>query len=111
MYAGKEPLSFTNRFPAWEISQEAEQANTIENRPSTLEDMDECFQRLSRSVYSFEELQQRPLPDGVNPNKLETYLSNEEFHVSMQQCAVSSCVLLETCINICRIMLLVVVCS
>lgn len=53
-----------------------------ENRLSSLEDMEECFNRLCKSVYSFEELQQRPLPDGVNPNKLETYLSDQQFSVS-----------------------------
>lgn len=44
--------------------------------------MEECYEKLSKSVYTFEELQRRPLPDGVNPNKLETYLSDEEFVVS-----------------------------
>lgn len=82
VYAGMEPLSFTNRFPEWQINQEASDANTQENRPSTLEDMNTCFTQLSKSVYTFEELQQRPLPDGVNPKKLETYLSDEQFMVS-----------------------------
>jgi len=79
VYAGMEPLSFTNHFPHWEVSEEANTANTQENRPSTLEDMQACFSQLSKSLYTFEELQQRPLPDGVNPNKLEKYLSDEEF--------------------------------
>lgn len=38
--------------------------------------------RLSRKNYTFDELQQRPLPDGVNPLKLETYLEEDEFEVS-----------------------------
>lgn len=83
VYAGMEPLSFTNHFPHWEVSEEANTANTQENRPSTLEDMQACFSQLSKSLYTFEELQQRPLPDGVNPNKLEKYLSDEEFMVRM----------------------------
>lgn len=82
VYGGKEPLQFTNRFACWEAVEEASVASTLDNRPSTLEDMQLCFQRLSKSVYTFEELQQRPLPDGVNPNKLETYLSDKEFYVS-----------------------------
>ena len=84
VYAGLEPLAFTNHFPTWEVYEEATNANTEENRPSKLEDMQSCFTQLSKSVYTFEELQQRPLPDGVNPNKLETYLSDEQFMVRLQ---------------------------
>ena len=84
VYAGLEPLAFTNHFPHWEVNEEATNANTEENRPSRLEDMQSCFTQLSKSVYTFEELQQRPLPDGVNPNKLETYLSDEQFMVRLQ---------------------------
>ena len=36
---------------------------------------------LSKSEYSWEELQQRPLPDGVDPAKLERYLNDKEFEV------------------------------
>ncbi|XP_067938256.1 supervillin-like [Watersipora subatra] len=79
VYAGAEPLLFTTHFPLWEVHEEAAQANSLENRSSSLEHMSDCFARLSKSVYTFEELQERPLPDGVNPNKLETYLSDDEF--------------------------------
>ncbi len=39
------------------------------------------LEELSRSRYSWEELQRRPLPDGVDPAKLEKYLSEEDFEV------------------------------
>ena len=39
------------------------------------------LEELSRSRYSWEELQRRPLPDGVDPAKLEKYLSDEDFEV------------------------------
>ena len=32
--------------------------------------------------YSLSQLQQRPLPEGVDLQKLETYLNDEEFQVS-----------------------------
>lgn len=47
-----------------------------------LENLEECFSRLSKSVYTLAELQERPLPDGVNPNRLESYLSDDQFSVS-----------------------------
>lgn len=34
---------------------------------------------MNHSRYTFDELQERPLPEGVDPLKLETYLSDEEF--------------------------------
>lgn len=34
---------------------------------------------LSRTTYPKEELLQRPLPEGVDPRHLETYLSTEDF--------------------------------
>lgn len=37
---------------------------------------------LSRTTYPREELLQRPLPEGVDPRHLETYLSTEEFEES-----------------------------
>ena len=36
---------------------------------------------LSRTEYSWEELQTRPLPAGVDPAKIETYLSELVFQV------------------------------
>lgn len=39
------------------------------------------LEALSKTEYSWEELQQRPLPDGVDPAKLERYLSEDEFQV------------------------------
>merc|ERR1711862_772325 len=33
----------------------------------------------SRDNYSWDELKQRPLPDGVDPSRLEKYLSDDDF--------------------------------
>ena len=44
--------------------------------------MDRVFALLSRDNYSWEELQQRPLPDGVDPSRLEKYLNDDDFVVS-----------------------------
>ena len=43
--------------------------------------MEIVLQQLSKSNYSWEELQQRPLPDGVDPSRLEKYLSDNDFEV------------------------------
>ena len=44
--------------------------------------LDRTFALLGRDNYSWEELKQRPLPDGVDPSRLEKYLSEEDFEVS-----------------------------
>ena len=41
--------------------------------------LDEILQKMTQTRYTFEELQERPLPDGVDPLKLESYLDDEEF--------------------------------
>ena len=38
---------------------------------------------VDRSTYTWSELQEKPLPDGVDPLKLETYLDDEEFQVGI----------------------------
>ena len=44
--------------------------------------LDRVFALLSRDNYSWDELQQRPLPDGVDPSRLEKYLNDDDFVVS-----------------------------
>ncbi len=43
--------------------------------------LEETLAELSKSEYTWEELLQRPLPDGVDPTKLESYLSDKDFEV------------------------------
>lgn len=39
----------------------------------------ELLQKLRNTRYSWQELQERPLPEGVDPLKLEAYLEEDEF--------------------------------
>ena len=45
------------------------------------DDLESTYADLSRTEYSWEELKVRPLPPGVDPAKIETYLSNDVFLV------------------------------
>ena len=45
-------------------------------------DLEATFSLLSRTSYSWEELQQRPLPHGVDPARIEAYLDTQAFQVS-----------------------------
>lgn len=40
--------------------------------------------RLCKTQYSLEEIMSRPLPEGVDPQRLETYLSDEDFQKLVQ---------------------------
>lgn len=44
-------------------------------------DVEQELERLTQSTYPIEQLLQRPLPDGVDPTKLELYLSPSHFKV------------------------------
>ncbi len=39
--------------------------------------------KYSRNRFKLEELKKKPLPEGVDPAHLETYLSDEDFNVSL----------------------------
>jgi len=43
--------------------------------------IEEVLAELVVNCYPLARLRERPLPDGVDPMKLETYLSDEEFYV------------------------------
>lgn len=52
--------------------------------------VEDILSKLSRDRYTLAELQERPLPEGVDPSKLESYLSDEEFQVSFVSFSLST---------------------
>jgi len=82
--AGVEPLSFTNLFPEWTVNEEVTQLNVQEGRnPGEKLLVQEVLDRLSRTTYTRSELQENPLPEGVDPTRLESYLNDEDFQDAM----------------------------
>lgn len=43
--------------------------------------VEDVLARLCKTTYPLEDLLARPLPEGVDPLRLEVYLSNEDFEV------------------------------
>uniref|UniRef100_H2ZGP9 HP domain-containing protein n=1 Tax=Ciona savignyi TaxID=51511 RepID=H2ZGP9_CIOSA len=74
-----EPMEFTNSFPVW---LESKQKFSFEERKP--KPVAEVLGSLSRLTYSLEELRAPSLPEGVDPNHLETYLSTEDFEKLFQ---------------------------
>uniref|UniRef100_A0A9J7XB23 Supervillin a n=1 Tax=Cyprinus carpio carpio TaxID=630221 RepID=A0A9J7XB23_CYPCA len=80
IHAGLEPLTFTNMFPSWEhredIAEITEKEAEVCNQIILVEDV---LTRLCKTTYPLADLQAHPLPAGVDPLRLEIYLSDEDF--------------------------------
>jgi len=76
VWAGHEPRQFTHLFPTWKYQPEVAECNS---QVVTSSDLEATYAALSRTEFTWEELQQRPLPPGVDPARIETYLSTSTF--------------------------------
>ncbi|XP_056656897.1 supervillin isoform X10 [Monodelphis domestica] len=85
IHAGLEPLTFTNMFPSWEhredIAEITEMDAEVSNQIILVEDV---LAKLCKTVYPLADLLARPLPEGVDPLKLEIYLTDEDFEVALE---------------------------
>lgn len=83
VWAGLETLEFTSIFPEWVNKDEIAEMNIQDGRTTTPIPITECLSLLSRSEYPLTTLLERPLPEGVNPTKLELYLAETEFEKAL----------------------------
>ncbi|CAM4930060.1 unnamed protein product [Rotaria socialis] len=80
VYAGLEPIDFINLFPKWTVNMKARQQNQLDGKNLNQKDsVSDILQHLCREQYSLEELRTHPLPEGVDPSKIEFYLSDDDF--------------------------------
>uniref|UniRef100_A0AAQ5ZXN8 HP domain-containing protein n=1 Tax=Amphiprion ocellaris TaxID=80972 RepID=A0AAQ5ZXN8_AMPOC len=85
IHAGLEPLTFTNMFPSWEhredVAEITEREAEVCNQIILVEDV---LARLCQNTFPLAQLQARPLPEGVDPLRLEIYLSDQDFEVALE---------------------------
>ncbi|XP_043497626.1 supervillin-like isoform X2 [Polistes fuscatus] len=80
VWAGLEPLQFINLFPTWTYRDDIAELNMQEGRnPGEILNVESELARLTQSTYPPAQLLQRPLPVGVDPTRLELYLSQQHF--------------------------------
>ncbi|KAK9877942.1 hypothetical protein WA026_020164 [Henosepilachna vigintioctopunctata] len=80
VWAGLEPLEFQILFPHWEKREDVAEINVKEGKePFGKKDLEEELAVFSRNIFPLSKLQERPLPEGVDPTHLEDYLSPEDF--------------------------------
>uniref|UniRef100_A0A8C9YWK5 Supervillin n=1 Tax=Sander lucioperca TaxID=283035 RepID=A0A8C9YWK5_SANLU len=85
IHAGLEPLTFTNMFPSWEhredVAEITEREAEVCNQIILVEDV---LARLCQNTFPLAQLQARPLPEGVDPLRLEIYLSEQDFEKALE---------------------------
>ncbi|KAM3863947.1 supervillin [Diretmus argenteus] len=82
IFEGSEPLTFTNVFPRWERSPRTNLQGDAGQVKLTL--VQDALAQLTKTQYPVEELLQSPLPEGVDPQRLELYLSDQDFQTILE---------------------------
>lgn len=81
--AGYEPVDFISLFPFWsereDVKRYGNKAIVEKGAGGRRTSINTAYKMLTRTEYTLEELQVEPKPEGVDPSRLEDYLSEEEF--------------------------------
>ncbi|XP_053299211.1 supervillin [Pleuronectes platessa] len=79
---GSEPLTFTNVFPHWGRSLgPSTQGDSGRVKLTVVQD---ALAQLMKTQYPLEELLRSPLPEGVDAQQLEVYLSDQDFQTILE---------------------------
>ncbi|KAG8516638.1 Supervillin [Galemys pyrenaicus] len=84
IHAGLEPLTFTNMFPSWEYKEDIAEITEMDTEVSSqITLVEDVLAKLCKTIYPLADLLARPLPEGVDPLKLEIYLTDEDFECAL----------------------------
>uniref|UniRef100_A0A1B0D7W5 Uncharacterized protein n=1 Tax=Phlebotomus papatasi TaxID=29031 RepID=A0A1B0D7W5_PHLPP len=83
VWAGLEPLEFISHFPDWTHHRDVEEINRMDGRSEDLVSISQYLSLITQREYPLSTLLSRPLPEGVDPTRLEIYLSAEEFEEAL----------------------------
>ncbi|KAL7050581.1 hypothetical protein ACKWTF_004132 [Chironomus riparius] len=80
--AGYEPIEFRTIFPEWIVHDDVVELNS-QNPSKEMMQLDEYLTRFHQTTYPLDALLARPLPEYVNPTKLEVYLDDDDFEKTL----------------------------
>ncbi|XP_068142627.1 supervillin isoform X9 [Drosophila tropicalis] len=83
VWAGLEPLAFRALFPDWTERTDVREINLEDGRTDTPIMISTMLAQMTQTEYPLDVLKARPLPEGVEPTRLEVYLNAEDFKVAL----------------------------
>ncbi|XP_063701804.1 uncharacterized protein LOC134831897 isoform X2 [Culicoides brevitarsis] len=83
VWAGLEPTEFKAIFPDWIDRDDIAEINVQDGRHAIATPITAALSHFKCTSYPLATLLERPLPEGVNPTKLELYLNDEEFESAL----------------------------
>lgn len=83
VWAGLEPMEFKAIFPSWDDRDDIKETNLQDGRNKVPSPITECLFQLTQKEYPLTILKKRPLPEGVDPTRLELYLNDKEFEPAL----------------------------
>lgn len=85
VYAGMEPMTFKALFPYWNDTPDVMRIQKQDGKqPNVRHSASDLLQQFTKEFYTLAELQKVPPPQGVDPAKLEAYLSDSNFQEIFQ---------------------------
>ncbi|XP_070070874.1 uncharacterized protein Svil isoform X2 [Drosophila takahashii] len=83
VWAGLEPLAFKALFPHWTERPDVREINEEDGRTDASITIGTMLAQMTQTEYPLEVLKARPLPEGVEPTRLEVYLNAEDFQAAL----------------------------
>ncbi|XP_073836456.1 supervillin isoform X10 [Musca autumnalis] len=83
VWAGLEPIAFKALFPDWSDRDDIKDINLQDGRTDEPLLIADVLEQLSQTEYPLEVLKARPLPEGVDPTRLELYLNVGDFEKAL----------------------------
>ncbi|XP_043649610.1 serine-rich adhesin for platelets isoform X2 [Drosophila teissieri] len=83
VWAGLEPLAFQALFPDWTERPDVREINEEDGRTDASISIGTMLAQMTQTEYPLEVLKARPLPEGVEPTRLEVYLNAEDFQAAL----------------------------
>uniref|UniRef100_T1PBM3 Gelsolin repeat protein n=1 Tax=Musca domestica TaxID=7370 RepID=T1PBM3_MUSDO len=83
VWAGLEPIAFKALFPDWSDRDDIKDINLQDGRTNEPLPIADVLEQLLQTEYPLEVLKARPLPEGVDPTRLELYLNTDDFEKAL----------------------------